>query len=79
MIEQPNDYLTSRAAVGLKCWLGFVKEQEMRIICLRLLLGWWMIPMVFVIFPVLSWLLWGRLQIGVDDARVFSKTLWGKP
>lgn len=47
----------------------------MRIILLRILLGWWMIPFALIFIFPLFWLLSG-LETAINDIKELSRDLW---
>ena len=47
---------------------------NIRIILLRVLLSWWLIPVLWCYFPIV-YLLLGR-EYAIDFARDFTRVLW---
>jgi len=48
----------------------------MRIFLLRLLIGWWIIPLLLIIGLPVMWLIDGDLPETIDDARYIMRVFW---
>ena len=48
----------------------------MRVFLLRILIGWWIIPMFWFIYPLLYWLLFNEVGRGIEEAKEFANVLW---
>ena len=48
----------------------------MRIFLLRLLIGWWLIPLIYLMFLPFSYMLTGDYFESVNDVKKICKILW---
>jgi len=48
----------------------------MRIFFLRVLIAWWLIPIVTLSMLILGYLMTGELKEPLDNIKSFSKDLW---